>query len=311
MTGLCRRLGNTSAIISFHSVLPHSFDSSSLIHNVDLAAQTFEQQLELLTNHYDVRPASEIHSLAQRSERTGVFLSFDDGLLNNYVTIEPILDKFGLTAVFAVCPAFVNRDVHFIWRDWLYLGLREALANKRELPDMVEGMESASLEECFRAICPKLYCEPSIYSQLAKWFSPPDKLLDDQEALAGRFLPMTWEQIASLDQKGHVIASHAMTHRPLAILDDAELLDELQQSRKTISDILNKQCRALVYPYGNYKRVDSRSIQLAQKAGYDLGFMNIRQSTGGVFALPRFGLPNTTSSAHLVGSVSGFLNWWR
>jgi len=263
MTGLCRRLGDNSVILSFHNVLPHSFDSSNLIHNVDLSQETFEQHLKFLTSHYDVRPASEIHSLPDQSKQSGVFLSFDDGLRNNYDTIEPILDKYGLTAVFAVCPAFIDRDLHFIWRDWLYLGLRDALANQRELPDTIKTMQDQSLEECFRALCPKLYAEPSIYSQLAEWFSTPDKLLDENEALAGR------------------------------------------------SEKLNDQCRTLVYPYGDHKRVDSRSIKFAQKAGYDLAMMNIRESTGDMFALPRFSLPNTTDSAHLVGTVSGLLSWWR
>jgi len=272
MTGLCRRLGDNSVILSFHNVLPHSFDSSNLTHNVDLTQETFEQHLKFLTSHYDVRPASEIHSLPDQSKQSGVFLSFDDGLRNNYDTIEPILDKYGLTAVFAVCPAFIDRDLHFIWRDWLYLGLRDALANQRELPDTIKTMQDQSLEKCFRALCPKLYAEPSIYSQLAEC---------------------------------------AMTHRPLAILDDIELLDELQQSQEKISEKLNDQCRTLVYPYGDHKRVDSRSIKFAQKAGYDLAMMNIRESTGDMFALPRFSLPNTTDSAHLVGTVSGLLSWWR
>ena len=59
--------------------------------------------------------------------------------------------------------------------------------------------------------------------------------------------------------------SHTTTHRKCAELSDAELMRELQDSRRIIEQRLNKPSPYLCWPKGSY---NSGAIEAAKRAGY-------------------------------------------
>ena len=305
----CRRFGRKNAILSFHNVLECKFDNKKLIHNVDLDVTTFKSQLHFLKANYKVLPISKINDWPNVE---GIFLSFDDGLLNNYTTVLPILEEFGVTAMFAVCPDLVNQKIPYLWRDWLYLGLsnlgdfqeiRKFESTKCTGPSLTDS--NLNSESLFRKICPDLYSSKNPYEKLAEWFPHPHKIVKNNEFIEKRFRPMSWAQIEELRYKGHVIASHLMTHRPPRYMAESQLIRELIDSKNEISKNINQACNYLVFPYGNKRLVNARAIEIA-KNQYRILFMNesdnIYQNT-----LPLFSLPHTSSRVRLLASIAGYL----
>ena len=93
--------------------------------------------------------------------------------------------------------------------------------------------------------------------------------------LIGRENYMTWEQLGRMQSSGMSIQSHALTHRPLTEMKEADLLFELRESKNIIEDRLSARVSHLSLPHG---LKEERIWDLAREIGYhsictsDVGF---------------------------------------
>jgi peptidoglycan/xylan/chitin deacetylase (PgdA/CDA1 family) len=76
---------------------------------------------------------------------------------------------------------------------------------------------------------------------------------------------MSWDQMKEMSEAGMVFGSHGITHANLINLSDADLKNELENSRKALEENLGYEIKYLSYPGGNH---DSRVIEAAKVAGY-------------------------------------------
>jgi len=83
--------------------------------------------------------------------------------------------------------------------------------------------------------------------------------------LIGEPFYMTWEHLKQMQTSGMSIQSHTVTHRPLANMEEREILFELLESKKTIEERLDKEVRHLSLPHGSQ---NSRIWSLAKEVGY-------------------------------------------
>jgi len=73
------------------------------------------------------------------------------------------------------------------------------------------------------------------------------------------------EEVGSLVRQGQIIGSHTMTHRLLPTLGDAELNQELTDSRDRLANLAGSAIEWFAPPGGHY---DNRSPRAAREAGY-------------------------------------------
>lgn len=85
----------------------------------------------------------------------------------------------------------------------------------------------------------------------------------------GRHVHLSKSQIKELHRAGWIIGSHTVTHPDLRKLDDNSLKVELEESKKTLEDIVGERIEALSYPYGLY---DIRVKEAVRNAGYSIAF---------------------------------------
>lgn len=284
-------------IISYHNVLPVKALSPYDTYNVDITADVFEQQLIFLKKHFRVLPIDELLN----AEAQGLFLTVDDGMHNNYEILAPILEKHHLTALFAVCPALIDRQIPYIWRDYLFLLLRQGV----NFP-ILNGL--VAINQQTRAFKKYVYDNQvaDIYGLIRAFGQREDMENLDNDPL--RFTCMTWAQIQDLSARGHQIASHTMTHPVLRFLSEAEKRKELQLSKIRIEEKLKRAVDVLVYPYGSMAEIDQATVNVAQDAGYKMALMNVRQHSLAypAFTQTRFAFPNSTDRAHLYAIASGY-----
>jgi peptidoglycan/xylan/chitin deacetylase (PgdA/CDA1 family) len=98
---------------------------------------------------------------------------------------------------------------------------------------------------------------------------------------------LTSEQMREMDAGGVAIESHTVTHRILSELDDAEVLWELNESRRRLGETLGRPIRHLAIPRSGYNRRVRRMVELA---GYVTACSNHKGSSNGwssLLALPR------------------------
>ncbi len=78
---------------------------------------------------------------------------------------------------------------------------------------------------------------------------------------------LTWDDLRALERRGIAIGSHTVTHAELTLLDDAQALAELRESRSILERHLGHPVQWFAYPAG---REDARVAGLVRKAGYVL-----------------------------------------
>lgn len=87
---------------------------------------------------------------------------------------------------------------------------------------------------------------------------------------------LAWGQIEHWRGRGFDFGSHGATHRRMTWLDDQAVQAELQRSRDVLRARLGAEVgRAIAYPFG---AVDSRIVEHAKAAGYELGFGGVKAS---------------------------------
>jgi len=304
--------GRKRGVISYHNVLPISTLPAFDTYNVDVTAAVFDKQLTFLKKHFRVLPIQEL----ENPQAQGLFLTVDDGMLNNYDILVPILEKHQLSALFAICPAMIDGELPHIWRDHLFLLLQQAQGQEIFLPinqyqkalprfQTLEGLNTltrqlkkyvyenqiADIYGLVREICAK---NGWPYAQVKH-----DPL---------RYQFMNWGQIRDLTARGHRIASHTMTHRVLKFLSEEQKRYELVVSKKSLEKQLNASVDILVYPYGSMAEIDDATVSAAKEAGYQMALMNVQHHSLSTphLTLPRFAFPPIADAPHLHAIVSGY-----
>ncbi len=97
---------------------------------------------------------------------------------------------------------------------------------------------------------------PLAWEGTQRWLATPH-----EHELAG----MGVGELKLLLEAGWEVGSHTSTHPFLTRLDDAELAEELQQSRAWLAEALDHPCDSIAYPYGDH---DARVIAATRAAGY-------------------------------------------
>lgn len=304
--------GRKRGIVSYHNVLPVRELLPYDTYNVDVTAAVFDKRLAFLKKHFHVLPIQEL----ENPNAQGIFLTVDDGMLNNYEILVPILEQHGLTALFAICPAMIDGNVPHIWRDHLFLLLQEAQGqdvflpiNQYQQPFKVTA-DSGNLNSLTRQLKKYVYEHQiaDIYGLVReiceknKW--PYAQISHDPL----RYQFMNWAQIQDLTKQGHRIASHTMTHRVLKFLSEDEKRFELVESKKRLESQLQLPIDMLVYPYGSMSEIDTATVSAAQEAGYKTGLMNVQTHSlsNPLLTQGRFAFPPIADVAHLHAIVSGY-----
>jgi peptidoglycan/xylan/chitin deacetylase (PgdA/CDA1 family) len=95
------------------------------------------------------------------------------------------------------------------------------------------------------------------------------ELADEALAHPEELATMGWDELRGLVERGVEIGSHAVSHPHLPRLSEAEIEQELVDSRARLEDGLGRPCRFLAYPYGEH---DARVRAAARRAGYVAAF---------------------------------------
>jgi peptidoglycan/xylan/chitin deacetylase (PgdA/CDA1 family) len=97
---------------------------------------------------------------------------------------------------------------------------------------------------------------PMSWAGIDDWLGGPDE---------PELMPLSWDELRSLADRGWEVGSHTRSHPRLTQLDDDSLSTELRESREICAAELGGACESLAYPYGD---VDNRVIEATARAGY-------------------------------------------
>jgi peptidoglycan/xylan/chitin deacetylase (PgdA/CDA1 family) len=267
-------------IITFHRVLPEEKLRQYPVPGLVVTPEQLELVLGEITPFFEVTSVSE-GCRAWRSGKSGsrplLALSFDDGALDNFVYARPVLDRLGLRATFFV-PVRNIEEGRAPWHDRLGFALLRTAAAVRKPNgvnfDRVLEPFGASVG-AFAAILPddalRIAQGGVVRAQRLPFEQREVSIQTLEAALGADPVPafasmMSWDQVRELHRAGHEIGSHSLSHLLLPELSDARLKEEVEGSRRELSNALDADVASFCYPNGGH---DARVVKAVQSAGYE------------------------------------------
>ena len=293
-------------VVCYHYIRKRNQYKYPGIHPIEL--EEFYTQVKYLNDNFHMATPEELeefileyHSLEQPS----IFLTFDDGLKDQAIAAEEVLDQFNIKGGFFIStkPLTEHRLLMVHKIHWLRATsppdkFRKEFESILEIKQHRLGMED-DLSDIAIKTYPFDTQEDARLKYYINYLLPTDlvddissemlKLRDIGEEELFKITYMNESDIRRLFFKGHIIGCHGHTHAPFSNLNDEELAAELKTNISILEGIIQREISWISYPYGMKWSVPQNSdkvwVDLGLRMGFNLGFFSgpVRKWTGTSF----------------------------
>jgi peptidoglycan/xylan/chitin deacetylase (PgdA/CDA1 family) len=254
---------NKAFILMYHRVLTEKELADSQVNvqpSMYVTTETFEMHLKYLKdNNYKTVFLSELSELINQKKDISkhCVITFDDGWLDNYTNMFPILIRNKIKVSIFITSGFTGTSKLF-WPEEVAIYI-ESIVNIENIKHILKNI-NLKIIDVEKVIIDKSSLNDAIISHL-KSFSKNkrNELINMIKENAGpvlipkQRLLMSWKEIKEMANSGLVeFGSHTVNHELLDRLDNDALSFEITESVRKITNILGKPCEILSYPNGNY-----------------------------------------------------------
>lgn len=219
--------------------------------------------------------------------RRSACITFDDGYLDNYTNVLPLLLKYNLPATVFVATDFM--DGGMMWNDVVIESVRSwhGPISIEELGVVGEQCGSDHHKrEFLSSIIPKIkYMPPGQRAEVVA-------AIEEKTGYQRQPLMMSSEQIVAMRDSGITIGAHTRSHPILANLDDRNARYEIAESREILENLLKDKVGLFAYPNGiPSKDYSQRDVSIVKELGFNAAVStrkNIATRNDGIYELPRF-----------------------
>lgn len=306
-TGILRMVANRNpdgvTILLYHGVCrpeddPRWRNGKGKFTPVDL----FEKQIRVCRDYGTVVPLSHILGVAALPPNP-IVLTFDDGYLNNFSLLYPLLRKYEIPATIFLTTGFLDKEV-FLWMDWfdqvvckVPSGTQELQIGKRTcfLDFRTEEAREATRVEVRK----RLKLEP--IAEIHRFL----RYLQERTGVAlgwgdvpESILPLEWDHVREMERSGLVqFGAHTVTHPILSRCGIEQQTREILDSKKRIEEETGRTCISFAYPNGQCDDYTEETVGILRKCGFALGLTAergfVHSDESGPYQLPRWGYPRT------------------
>ena len=272
-----------------------------------LSVAGFVAQLDWLQARFDIidgATAERAVLSGQGFDRPTALLTFDDGFVDHYENVFPILRDRGIGGIFFVAgrtleatPALLNvHKTHFLLSHLGATRFTEEVADALEQEGV--ATRTGDREGVYR------YDEaPDVRIKRILNYEAPYPVADrvlaaifarhlgDSVAFA-RTLYLSAEQIREMARGGMTFGFHTESHPVLSRLDAAAQHAELQNGPRLVAGLTGQRSVSFCYPYGFSHTYNAETLNVLAACGYSMAFNTVRREM--VFGqdqryeLPRF-----------------------
>ena len=244
--------GNSSfRIIYFHMVTPHN---SPYYFSSGISPVEFKRIIKYLSRYYNVISLSEAIEMIENgiSLKNCLSITSDDGFVENYEYVAPILLDFKLTATFFLIDECIDNK-NLMWRNKLiYIQNR---IGREESKNLIRDFSS------LKNITPPKKNENLLSWSYRTWDMKKKEILVDSiwelskmESLSD-FLDfykpyLTSKQILELCNNGFEFGTHSLSHPLFSKLTFEQVEKEIIDSIDSLSEKFGKQIYHFSYPFG-------------------------------------------------------------
>lgn len=267
--------------------------------------QDFERSLAALAaeGRDFVTLTEAIRRLSDPEARPFVALTFDDGYRCNLRLALPVMERFGAPATIFIPTQMMDRSINAWW-----LGLRE-LARKCDEIDMepmncrfyCSGPETRKV--ALKRMTAWVWEDFSREGQLDDLFRKHDVYLPDLvEAMT-----LNEDEMIAADRHPLLeIGAHTTTHRALALLNDADLHNDVCDNKRYLEGVLDRKVEHFAYPYGPPSISGGREANVIKELGFSAAWTTepgclFPDHGADPFLLPRQNAENTENGLAQTG----------
>jgi peptidoglycan/xylan/chitin deacetylase (PgdA/CDA1 family) len=253
----CIPRGSLGKIIRFPLLAPfyHLVSDEEVPHVKHLfgyrTIDRFKKDMEFFLRYYHPITLNDVIVYARTGNRLpekSFFLSFDDGLRENYDIVAPILKEMGIPASFFVTTAALDNE-DMIYRHKASL-LVDHLATLQ--PKNIAGAKSVLAKHGIQnndsaaGVLSVKYKGRDVLDQIARSFD-----LDFKEYLAQKRPYLSTSEIKRLISEGFTVGAHSIDHPFYAELSIEEQLCQTKESVNAVTQVFELNYRTFAFPFGD------------------------------------------------------------
>lgn len=272
------------------------------------STEKFRQQLEFLLKSYTITTIPELYKKAQcksKDNRNYCALTFDDGLMDHYQNVLPLLKKYSITGTFFPITMTFEQKIPATHKIHVLLSERHAsdivrmlekfmqrehplIAEKYRIPRKkrlrpatrkFDDLLTANLKDTLVALPPEI--KNCFLEECFKLFS-----LREGDICKKFF--MSKDQIRKLKAEGMTIGSHTHRHFALDELDYSRQMTEINTSKNILEDFLDTKICLFSYPHGRFQNY---TLDILKNLGFEFAVIlkgrGVKQNND-CFTLPRY-----------------------
>ncbi|MFQ5617326.1 MAG: polysaccharide deacetylase family protein [Anaerolineales bacterium] len=251
--GLYRRLTSRNPV----GFMYHAVSDGDLPHIRHLypykSTAAFEQDIRYLKEHYTLVGYPEL--LAHVNDEAALppdaaFVSFDDGFVECYGVVHPILQKHGIPCIFFLVTDFIDNQ-RLYYRGKMSLCI-----------DKISQLDAPTQRETLEEFTKTFNLPPADPQTFAVWLLPHQQTdeplvdrvcetlgVDVSEFLRTRQPFLTREQIREMRSEGFVFGAHTRRHPKLAFLSQEEQAAEIIESCRVVAEITGDEQTPFAFPF--------------------------------------------------------------
>ena len=237
----------------------------------------FRQQMEFMKHNFSAVTMEQVMDAAEgRCElpENALLLTFDDGYIDNYTFVLPVLEEYGLQGsffipgkTFAEHKLLDVNKIHYILASADINELAEDVKKRMDhyrggeydypptdqlyreyaVPSRFDGAETVFVKRMLQTVLPERL-RNIISSELF------EKYVGVTEEQLAYELYMTEEQIAAMKRHGMFIGVHGYDHYWLGELSPEEMKRDISKGLEVMDRFIDRKRWVMNYPYGSYNR---------------------------------------------------------
>lgn len=278
-------------VVMYHYVRDLKHSRYPEIKGLDI--KLFKGQLEYILKHYSVVTMEElIYTIETNKDlpENALLLTFDDGYIDHYLNVFPILKEKGIQGTFFSPVKAISKHevldvnkIHFIlasvenkeilideifnlmdkYRDCYRLKDNEYYYEKYAIRNRFDTKEVVFIKRILQSGLPKELRNNICNYLFAKYVS-------ENESAFSRELYMNIDQLRCMRQSDMFIGVHGYEHYWLSSLDKDQQINEIELSMKFLEKIgVSTDRWAMCYPYGDYNET---LLEVIKDRGCAIGF---------------------------------------
>ena len=277
------RFRRQALVLTYHRVLSNQAVGETWSHQgMVVRTETFESHLQWLTRWFRVLTAEEfVEHLEEGTpfQRPCCLITFDDGWRDTFEEAWPALQRHRVPAVVFLPVDVIGTDRAF-WQEHLshqlHAAWRRCRSGSERTPDYTAILPSR--------LCHVLEVAPDrirgVIQQTVESLKNDPAGLDPWaivralEANGTAGVPMvdrlmSWNEVRAMAAGGIAFGGHGATHRILTSIPAADVVQEVEDSRRRIEVELRDKPLVFSYPNGNW---NSNVADVVRRAGYRAAF---------------------------------------